>query len=141
MMTLEETDCKGVVELQETLQQNMYRYFYGGDVRQHLISIKKSQLHVVATLLDPRLEMGFFHEEKLIRQSYCWFSWLQQDEPKQLKTRLIGALRYFQAIVAISGCLQHCPIYTCNGQTLRLHFGSFKYVATISFALTYGSSD
>ena len=57
------------------------------DVRQHFISIKKSQLHVVATLLDPRLEMGFFHEEKLIRQSYCWFSWLQQDEPKHLKTK------------------------------------------------------
>jgi len=65
----------------------MYRYFCGGDVRQHFISIKKSQLHVVAALLDPRLKMGFFHEEKLIRQSYFLFNWLQQHEPKQLKTK------------------------------------------------------
>jgi len=58
-----------------------------------------------------------------------------------LATELTGALRYFQAFVAISGSLWHCPIYACNGQPLRLYFGSFKYVATISFALTYGSSD
>jgi len=32
MITLEEADCKGVVELKEVLQQNMNRYFYGGDV-------------------------------------------------------------------------------------------------------------
>ena len=65
----------------------MNQYFYGGDVRQRFNSIKKSQLHVVSTLLDPRLKMGFFHEEKLIRQSYRWSSWLQQHEPKQLKTK------------------------------------------------------
>jgi len=65
----------------------MNRYFYGGDVRQHFNSIKQSQLHVVTTLLDPRLKIGFFHEEKLIRQSYFWFSWLQQDEPKELKSK------------------------------------------------------
>ena len=45
MITLEKTDCKGVVELKEALQQNMNRYFYGGDVR-HFISIEK--------MLDPR---------------------------------------------------------------------------------------
>jgi len=82
MITLEETDCKGVVELKETLQQNMNQYFYGEDVRQHFISFKKSQLHVVATLLDPRLEMGFFHEEKLIRQSYCWSSWTKAKKER-----------------------------------------------------------
>jgi len=58
----------------------------------------------------------------------------------QMATELTGALKYFKAIVAISGYLWHCPIHTCNGQTLLLCFGSFKYVATISFALTYRSS-
>jgi len=53
-ITLEETDCKGGVELKEALQQNMNRYFYGGDVQQHFIAIKKSKLHVIATLVDPR---------------------------------------------------------------------------------------
>ena len=43
MITLEKTDCKGVVELKEALQPNMNRYFYGGDVRQHFISIKKAR--------------------------------------------------------------------------------------------------
>jgi len=71
-ITLEETDCKGVVELKEALQQNMNRYFYGGYVRQHFISIKKSNGG------SKILKKDFFHEEKLIRQSYCWFSWLQQ---------------------------------------------------------------
>jgi len=63
MITLEKTDCKGVVELKEALQQNMNRYFYGGDVRQHFISIEKSELHVIATLLDPRFKKkGFFSQ-------------------------------------------------------------------------------
>jgi len=61
IITLEKTDCKGVVELKETLQQNMNRYFYGGDVRQHFISIEKSELHVIATLLDPRFKKGDFY--------------------------------------------------------------------------------
>jgi len=79
MIILEKTDRKGVVELKETLQQNMNRYFYGGDVRQHFISIEKSELHVIATLLDPSFKKrDFFHEVKLIRQSYCWFNWLKQ---------------------------------------------------------------
>jgi len=60
MITLEKTDCKGVVELKEALQQNMNQYFYGGDVRQHFISIEKSELHVIATLLDPRLKKRDF---------------------------------------------------------------------------------
>ena len=29
----------------------------------------------------------FFNEENLIKQSYCWFDWLQHHEPKQLKTK------------------------------------------------------
>jgi len=87
MITLQETGCKGVVELKKAFQQNMNRHFYGKDVRQQFSFIEKSQLHVVATLLDPKLKMGLFYEEKLIRQSYCWFSWLQQHEPKQLKTK------------------------------------------------------
>jgi len=60
MITLEKTACKGVVELKEALQQNMNRYFYGGDGRQHFISIEKSELHVIATLLDPRLKKRDF---------------------------------------------------------------------------------
>jgi len=42
---------------------------------------------VIATLLDPKFKMGFFYEEKLIKQSYCWFNWLQHHESKQLKTK------------------------------------------------------
>jgi len=38
----------------------MNRYFCGGDVRQHFNSITKIQLHVVATLLDPRLKIEIF---------------------------------------------------------------------------------
>jgi len=60
MITLEKTDCKGVVEQKEALQQNMNRCFYGGDVRQHFISIEKSELHVIANLLDPRLKNRIF---------------------------------------------------------------------------------
>jgi len=34
-----------------------------------------------------KIKNGIFYEEQLIRQSYRWFSWLQQHEPKQLKTK------------------------------------------------------
>ena len=60
MITLQETGCKGVVELKKPFQQNMNRYFYGEDIRQQCNFIEKSQLHVVSTLLDPKLKMGFF---------------------------------------------------------------------------------
>jgi len=60
MITLQETGCKGMVELKKAFQQNMNRYFYGEDVRQQCNFIEKSQLHLVATLLDPKLKMGFF---------------------------------------------------------------------------------
>jgi len=44
MITLEKTDCKGLVELKEVLQQNINQYFYGGDVRQHFHSKKASYM-------------------------------------------------------------------------------------------------
>ena len=54
MITLQETGCKGVVELKKAFQQNMNRYFYGEDIRQQCNFIENSQLHVVTTLLDPK---------------------------------------------------------------------------------------
>ena len=56
---------------------------------------------------------------------------------RSLATEIASALRYFQSIVAISGYLWRCPIYTCNGQTLLLHFGTFKYVASSSFDIWF----
>jgi len=54
MITLQETGCKGVVELKKAFQQNMNRYFYREDIRQQCNLIEKSQVHVVSTLLDPK---------------------------------------------------------------------------------------
>jgi len=79
MITLEKTDCKGVVELKEALQQNMNRYFYGGDVQQHFISIEKKRATCDCNSAGSKIKKkGFFHGMKLIRQSYCLFNWLQQ---------------------------------------------------------------
>ena len=72
----------------------MNRYFYGGDVRQHFISIEKSQLHVVATPLDPRLGKNVFFtkrswSDRVIADSVgCSSTNRNQQKPKKGKNLL-----------------------------------------------------
>jgi len=60
IITFEESDCKGVVEQKEALQQNMNQYFYGGEVRQHFNSIKKKPARCGFNLAGSKIENRIF---------------------------------------------------------------------------------
>ena len=56
-------DYYGVNSLKEELLQNIQKYFYGNDRRDHFISIEENELYTIAALLDPRLKKkGFLSE-------------------------------------------------------------------------------
>ena len=58
---LSKNDYYGVNMFKEELLQNLRKYFYGNDRRDHFTSIEENEIYTIATLLDPRFKKkGFF---------------------------------------------------------------------------------
>jgi len=85
MLTLYDTDRKGVVELKEAENESMFLR-RGCSTTLHFYRKKPATCGRNSARSKIRKKC-FFHEEKLIRQSHCWFSWLQQHEPKPAKAK------------------------------------------------------
>ena len=49
---LSKNDYYGVNMLKEELLQNLQKYFYGNDRRDHFTSIEENEIYTIATLLD-----------------------------------------------------------------------------------------
>ena len=50
---LSKNDYYGVNMLKEELMQNLQKYFYGNNRRDHFTSIEENEIYTIATLPDP----------------------------------------------------------------------------------------
>jgi len=79
MITLEDNDCKGVVELKRHFSK-AWNIFTEGMFDNISIPSKKPATCGCNSAISMILKMGFFHEKKLIRRSYCWFIYISMNQ-------------------------------------------------------------
>ena len=80
---LSSNDYYGVNTLKEELLENIQKYFYGNDRRDHFISIEENELYTIATLLDPRFKKKGFLSEGAADHAELLLTKMVADEIKK----------------------------------------------------------